>query len=356
MKNISLIILLFCLLSCVEKDQKSIFDQKHPEFELKGVKLEYKEIIDPWKIDQKNSYLIIQEKDIIPEDQPLIYIIDKKTNEIVNSKGVIGFGPLEITDAHIFDPGNSEDTFWVNSVTAKKLSEFSLLDTSRLAINEFRQTEPMILAYKVYLTRNNTFLCLMADSPYKLVEFDSHGNFLKGHGKWEPIAKYKELDDYLLGTYNKGELKTNSKKDYFVKVSLYRDRIEIFDYNSKSFNIIDGPRMELPEVNISGTGSNASMGFRFDQIYGYRDVSITENFLFLLYSGYSQLEISQTGIEALTVYMMTTSGKLVAKFSLDIGIRSLAVDEKLGKIYGVTRDENPGIAVFDFPKHLLNNP
>jgi hypothetical protein len=29
------------------------------------------------------------------------------------------------------------------------------------------------------------------------------------------------------------------------------------------------------------------------------------------------------------------------------------VDEKLGKIYGLTTDENPGIAVFDIPERFL---
>jgi hypothetical protein len=40
---------------------------------------------------------------------------------------------------------------------------------------------------------------------------------------------------------------------------------------------------------------------------------------------------------------------------LNKSIRGLTVDESLGKIYGITTDEDPGIAVFDIPKELLKN-
>jgi hypothetical protein len=181
------------------------------------------------------------------------------------------------------------------------------------------------------------------------------GNEIAGYGKWEQIPEQPEMDNYLLMTYNKGRLKTNSEKNVFVKASLYRDRLEIFDYETKKFTIIDGPRLELPPANISGSGSNSALVFSMDQKYGHRDIAVGRKFIYDLYSGRSQQEIQETGRDCETVYVLTIKGEMVAKFELDKSIWGITVDEDLGKIYGITTDEEPGIAVFDIPKQLLEN-
>lgn len=176
---------------------------------------------------------------------------------------------------------------------------------------------------------------------------------MAGYGKWQQIPERPEMDNFLLSTYNKGKLKSNSAKKVFVKASLYRDRIEIFDYETKSFTIVDGPRLELPPAIISGSASNSTLVISMDQKYGYKDISVGENLIYALYSGQSQQEIQLTGKDSETVYIISQKGEMVAKIELDISIRGIAVDEALGKIYGLTTDEDPGIAVFDIPEELL---
>lgn len=360
MKSSISILLFGCLLilsNCNSKNSSLPFDFPNngkPEYDLIGEKIYFPEVLSPWKIDQKGEFLIIQESYKIPSDKPLIHIIRKNPMSIHASKGIIGEGPGQITDADIFDPGLSDSTFWINAVMSKKMAQFNLYDTSRLSIREFRQPESMLFAYMMYLTPNESFLCMVADTPNKLTEFDFDGKKIGGYGTWEQVPQKPEMDNFLLMTYNKGRLKSNQTKRFFVKASVYRDRIEIFDYLNKTFKIIDGPNLELPEVQISGSGSNSALVFSMDQKYGYKDVAVSEKFIYGLYSGRSQQEIQETGKDSETVFVLSKKGEVIGKLMLDLSIRGITVDESLMKIYGITTDENPGIAVFDIPKELLD--
>lgn len=354
--SICFLSILFFLTLCNQKAPNTSFDfpaNGKPEYTLSGKKTFIPELLNPKKIDQKGAFLIIQESSRIPSNRPLIHIIRKNPISLYTSKGVIGEGPGQISDADIFDQGLSDSTFWINAVMSKKMSLFNLYDTSRLAIKEFRQPENMMFAYTIYLTSSGSFICLMADSPNKLTEFDFDGNIIAGYGTWEQIPEQPEMDNFLLMTYNKGRLKTNSQKSIFVKASLYRDRLEIFNYESKKFISLDGPRMELPPANISGSGPNSALVFSMDQKYGHRDIALGKELIYDLYCGRSQQEIQETAKDSDIVYVLTFQGEIMAKLILDISINGITVDETLGKIYGITTDEEPGIAVFDIPKELL---
>jgi hypothetical protein len=359
MKKILFSFFLLCILcfsKCNSNNPTSIFDFERngkPIYQLTGQKFYFPEILNPRKIDTKGEFIIIQESYRVASDKPLIHILRKNPLSIYRSKGVIGDGPGLISDADIFDPGLSDSTFWINAVMSKKIAQFSLYDTSRLSIMEYRQPGNTLLAFTMYLTKSGTFMSMMADSPNKLTEFDFEGNKIADYGTWEQIPEQPEMDNFLLMTYNKGKLKSNEGKRYFVKASLYRDRIEIFDHNNKEFTIIDGPKLDLPAANISGSGSNSVLVFSMDQKYSYKDIAVGEKFIYTLYSGYSQQEIDNSGKDSETVFVLTFDGKMVSKFELDISLRGITIDESLGKIYGLTTDEDPGIAVFDIPAELL---
>ena len=88
--------------------------------------------------------------------------------------------------------------------------------------------------------------------------------------------------------------------------------------------------------------------------YGHRDIDFSKRYIYDLYGGYSEVAYRKTEILAKTVYILTKKGEMVARLDLDKSVISITVDEKLGKIYGITTDKEPGIAVFDIPKELLD--
>lgn len=335
-----------------EKYQFNPIDEL-PIHVLKSKKYNFEKLKNPMNIRTKSHLLIVFENSRIDTTFPPIHIIEKNKLIYLRGKGVTGFGPLEISNAELFDVGFNDSTFWVYASMNKRVSEFSLYDTTQLAIAEYKQPENMYLVYNMYFTLDSTFLGLSSSDNSRFVEYNPKGERITGYGEWERIAGYPEMDNYLLQDLNKGWFRVNEDKTFFVKASIFRDRLEIFNYETKEFKLVNGPRLELPKFSIEGSGSNSVLVFAPEEAYGHRDIGFGKTFIYDLYGGLNEQHILETSEVAKTIYLITYEGEIITKLELDRSIRSIAVDENLGKIYGITTDENPGIAVFDIPKELL---
>jgi hypothetical protein len=346
------------LCACNSKNPKSIFDfpaNGKPVFYLKSEKAYLPEILSPYKIERKGKFLIVIENSLIPLDKPIIHIVDMKTLNYVMSKGVNGLGPNEITDAHLFDPGFSDSTFWVNSTGSKRMAEFSLFDTAQLSIHEFRQPQIMYAAYKTTMLTDSTFLCIVASDSNRFVEYGLNGKRIAGYGKWEPIPNRPGLTDFLISIVHAGWFKVDRDANLYVNASTYHDRIDIFDYNTKQSIFVNGPRLDYPHFDIANSAAGPGVIFGSEAKYGHRDISFGGKYMYDLYGGYSDNDYKRTGKLAETIFILTKEGEMVAKLNLDRSLFSITVNEANGKIYGITTDENPGIAVFDIPTELLKN-
>jgi hypothetical protein len=136
-----------------------------------------------------------------------------------------------------------------------------------------------------------------------------------------------------------------------VKACIFRDRLEIFNYNSKEFIIVDGPSLDLPTFQMMGKDQDLYIPLE-DNPYKYRDISITQDYIFALYGGVGEFEYRKTGKLAEKIYVFTHDGEPVSILELDRSLLGLTVDAAKKKIFGITTDENPGIAVFDLPDVL----
>jgi hypothetical protein len=358
---ISIISYLILNFACTNTPKKPFELVDRDIYNLTGVKIYFPELLTPVNINSVGDFIIVSERNRLSPELPLIHVIKKEPLIYQFPKGVTGFGPLEIPDAFLVEPGFADSVFTVYSAMSKKFADFSLNDTSRLGISEYKQPEGMFEMYKMYHATDSSAIGIMTNDPNRLVEFSTtNGKRIAGYGTWEKIPDADHLIDYTdpdinyhMGEINAGRIKSNRKLGLFVKTNAFRDRIEIFHYDTKTFNIVDGPRLEVPDFKILHSGGQSAVVFNPDYPQGHGDVAIDENYIYSLYSGITEKEIYQTNEIAKTIYVLTHTGEVVGKFNLDISIRDLVVDEKLGKIYGLTTDENPGIAVFDIPERFL---
>ncbi|WP_288368631.1 BF3164 family lipoprotein [uncultured Roseivirga sp.] len=353
----SLILVTYTLItSCTSNDSKNPFDfasKEHLVYSLKGKKYTFDVILSPYKIERKNEFLILVENRKVSTEQPLIHILRCGNLEYVASKGVNGLGPYEITDADVFDHGFNDSTFWVNSTMSKKMAEFSLYDLSKLAIREIRLPENMATAFKSHFASDSTFISLATNDSARLIEYNRNGEKIAGYGRWKKVPNQPDLSNYMLQNIYGGWFKKDPYDSLILKALAYVDRIEIFDLRTKSFTIINGPRKEIPPFQILGTGASAIAAYSRDIKFGHRDITAGKKYLYDLYGGFSEEEYLQTSKLAETIYVISKKGDVKAKLNLDRSLRTIAVNEELGKLYGITTDENPGIAVFDIPRELL---
>lgn len=297
----------------------------------------------------KKGKLLVSENPRVSPDLPLMHVIDAGDMSYNFSQGKMGFGPGEISDASDFDLGSNDSTFWVYSSMEKRISEFSLFEPSELAKKQIKQPENFFKAYSCLILTDSTFLGMFVDSPYRLVEFGFNNDFEKGYGTLENFTERTDLDNFNLSQINSGWFNSNYDKTIFAIASIFYDKIDVFDTRTKEFKTIYGPDPEVFDFEVDYKDSGPSLSFSWDAPYQYRDIEITNDRIYALYGGTSEPEISKTSEIARTLRVYDLDGNLLELYHLDRSLRSIALDIENKKIYGITTDSDPGIAVFSLP-------
>ena len=351
-------LILFALLICScqkepEKgDHRIIKEEDFKVISLTSKKLYFEQIINPSNIGLAGRNVLISEAWRVPEQHPRIHMIDAENWTYDKAKGKYGEGPLELVDASLFFAGENPDTFWVYSMNRKKLVEYSISDATVLGKSEWKMTEPMMNLWFFMPATDSTYLGISREDKNRILEFDKAGNQIGGYGDWEKIKDGPDLNDYQLAELNSSFFKGNPDEGLFIRVGLRRDRLEIFDNRDKSFIIIDGPELELPPFEIIEAGGIVHLYHSPDPPYQYRDAAVTDKYVFALYAGVSHSEFKNTAVLAEQIWVFDHKGQPLWKLMLDRSIINFVINEDTNEIYGLTTDEDPGIAVFSIPKEL----
>lgn len=80
----------------------------------------------------------------------------------------------------------------------------------------------------------------------------------------------------------------------------------------------------------------------------YKDLAVTEDCLYALYSGRSFKDYGLKKQECPYVYVYDWSGRQLALYELDLPIQCLCVDEEARRIYGIANNPDPELVYFDF--------
>ncbi len=350
--------LLIILLTLCCKDRggdhpiKELLDKELQSYSLRSEKKEMEQFKDPTELGMKGDWLIVSENYRVPESFPRIHLINRKNWTDYIPKGVQGYGPMEITDAAMIEEGQEEGSFWVYNMNRRLFAQFSLTDTSMLAIDQVKFSESMAMVHFICIATDSSYIATMWEGEYKLVEFHKDGRRIGEYGRYETVEGHEGLTNYQLTYLNGGWLKGNPKNGLFVRAAIRRDRLEIFDHAKKTFTIIDGPDKKIPPFRLVDAGDKVHMDISISEPFRYRDIAITDAYIFALYGGISHLEYMETGELAKTVYVLTHKGDPLAKINLDRSISGMVVCEKSNLLYGITTDEDPGIAVFELPMNF----
>ncbi|SIN70498.1 BF3164 family lipoprotein [Algoriphagus halophilus] len=317
--------------------------------ELKSKKFYFEEIKIPMLIQSKKGKLVVSEHPRIAPGLPLLHVVNGGDMTYEFSHGKVGFGPGELSDVSGFDLGSNDSTFWVYSAMEKRISEFSLFESSDLAKDQIKQPENFFKATDCLFLTDSTFLGMFVDSPHRLVEFGFDNDFEKGYGTLENFTARNDLDNYNLSQINSGWFRSNEDKSIFAIACIYYDKLEVFNSKTKEFKTIYGPDLEVFDFEVKYKTSGPSLLFPWEAPYQYRDIAITNDRIYALYGGISEPEISQTSEIARIIRVYDLDGNLLELYHLDRSLRSIELDIENEKIYGITTDSDPGIAFFKLP-------
>ncbi|MEX2566806.1 MAG: BF3164 family lipoprotein [Cyclobacteriaceae bacterium] len=348
--------MLFFLSFCGEpastsKNVKSFSKESIPEsIALLGKKYYFDQLKMPLNLIIKDRYLIVGESRRIPSEFSPVHVIDHRTMEYKMAKGMIGFGPGEISDAWILDPGSEEETFWVYSAMEKRFSEFNLNDTLALSHNQIKQSGDFFMAVLMTWASDSTVMCRLANDEHQFVEFHIDGTRVREFGLWKDMLVRKDLNDFMMAQLHKGWFKGDLRNNIFVSAGIYRDRLDILNKSSGEILTINGPENKIPEFKIvSGQGQSPGLIVDINEPYAYKDIYIGDKFLYGLYCGRTVKQMREGNETATEIYVFDKQGNIQYEFKLDQSISSLAVDEISRKLFGISTDEDPGIIMFDMP-------
>ncbi|RZS97087.1 BF3164 family lipoprotein [Cecembia calidifontis] len=337
-KFILFIVLIF--ISC--KDENPVNEKI-----LTSKKIIFNELINPQKIFLKGDYIIVFERNGIPEDKAPIHLIDLIEFKYKTSCGKIGFGPGELPDAHNFDFGFNDSTFWVYSALDKKINEFSLFFYNDLALNQIKQSEQFYKVYSALFSEEEKFIGLQVDSPHRFIEFDILNGQEEGFGKLKNFTDLKIEDSFLLSQLNMGWFGSSQNKSIFAVAYNFFPVVEIFHKETQEFYYFIKDESFKPKFKIQGNTGNDFIFWDLNSPYQFRDIWITDKHIFALFGGYSENQIQKQSTVAKQVYKLSLKGELIEIYNLDRSINNFAVNNSEDLIIGLTTDENPGIAIFE---------
>lgn len=338
------------LIGCSQSNKSSdTINLKFSDFarkeNLKGEKKVLDNLLNPRKILLKNNILIVSSR----ESNNLIHLIDKDKLNYISSKGIQGDGPGEIRSIiWELDRGLNDSTFWAYDINSKAIHEFDLYGQSKYASRTITQKQDWFMSFSNHWISPNEIISNVSRDNFKFGIFDSLGNRVKSFGSWSPEKEIDENTGHLLLLLNQGPIEFNSANQTLVHSRIQYELLEINDLKTgKTFGIY-GPKLYEVEYDVFDSDGLPVANVDVDTPQGYSDVFVGEESIFAIYIGKTPASIKTSGESSRTIFEFDLAGNPLSLFELNYPIQSITVDEKEKKIYTITDDREPGIAVFKY--------
>jgi len=350
------IILLFS--TCIQKvsDGAIYFTEKDlpKAIDLKGVKYSFPQIINPIGVFLKDGKAIVFERKSLTNDK--FHIIDLKTEMYIQSKGVDGLGPGEITVISKIENSGDGDKIWTYDPEQRVFSKFNLGDTSKLAEEQFRAPETASYITEVVWTSDTTLLGNAVDGWTKYLHLSNSGDTLALFSDWKDMTKGKEfprglkandMDANLVSNVFQGPLRASLDKRHFVKIGKSVDYLDVIDIQNQQVKTIYGPTQEIQDFKISLWDGYQMPVFSNERTTRYSDAFAEKNSFYALFRGKPYRELSDPD-NLNRIFEFDYDGNILNQYQLDYPIFGFAVDEENKAIYGLTVDREPNLVRFDY--------
>jgi hypothetical protein len=285
-------------------------------------------------IDQANKYIL--------------HIFDIKNNKYINNLGSKGQGPNEFLYLSSL----------VNS-TSHHFLAYDLLDNSLKKINI-----DSLLAGNVFYDKLITFNSISNLSVFP-TEYDNYiafglydSNMFKLIGKDGgdlgyfldfPVEKSKMngIDNKNTALAYQGILSINPDKNKMVYASLYSTILGIYDINQASIAQNFLLLYDYPQYTIQNEEKGMSSPITKDGISAFRDVYVTDKYIYSLYSGKKISALKEKAFEAQDIYVFDWDGNPIVHYNLDVAINTIAVIPDNKKIYAISNLPEPTLIEFE---------
>ncbi len=345
--------------SCQAKEEQvgeGYFDEDDlPEvISLKGRKYEFTEILNPKGIHLQDGIVVIFEVKHVGDDK--FHIIDLANEEYLQTKGIDGLGPGEISVISQIEADSDRNKIWTYDPELRLFSKFSLSDSSRLAEDQYRAPETSFYITQAVHTSDSTLLGNAVDGWTKYLHLTKSGDTLALFGDWKDMVQGKEfprgvkageLDANLVSNLFQGPLRISPDKKHAIKFGMQVDFIDIIDVEKQQINTIYGPDKGIQDFKLTYWDGFQMPVFNPSSTTRYADGYAGMDSFYVLFRGKPYSQISSPD-NPNRIFEFDYEGNILNQYQLDYPLFGFAVDEANRAIYGVTVDSEPNLVRFDY--------
>lgn len=294
------------------------------------------------------EHILFQENKLIvtknlPEELILVYDLSSGNRTV---KGQYGEGPGEIRSPWSVQRGDNSGEFWVASIGQKRLSRFGLNSDEILAEEQIKLTGEAVIVMEPLALSDEEFIGTSLDGKSILTLFNGDGQILNRLGEWSAKTDFGEYPSHVISALYEGRLRANNTKVLYSCIAL--DRFMVLDMLNDELNEYKGPFNIEPEFGTVPDRGMPVFAPSPDTKFGFIDSYLSNDYIYLLYSGLSPKEITQTGKMANDLLVYDLEGNLLHHFLLDMSLKAFSIDETSSTIYGLTSYMNDDAKVVRF--------
>lgn len=282
-------------------------------------------------------------------NEQLFHVFDIKNNIYINNLGIKGQGPGEFLHPFSLVYSSPHDFLSYdlldNSLKLINLDSLKKGEVSYRKLLSFNS----ISNSSVFPTKYNNYvgLGLYTSNMFKLIDF--YGNDI-GLFMDYPIEKRKnsqKIDHRNFALAYQGVLNMSPNKNKIVYASNYGTILGIYNVNDSSIDQNFLLICDYPQYIVQNEEGGISSPITKEGISAFRDIYVTDKYIYSLYSGAKISELRERAFEAKDIYVFDWEGNPIVHYYLDVPINNIAVLPNNKKIYAISNLPDPTMIEFE---------
>lgn len=210
--------------------------------------------------------------------------------------------------------------------------------------------------YQKVIKVNDSILIGTGIFENRYVVSDKMGKPLYHFGEYPFRDKLKGKNWQNIAMAYQGDLDIKPDGTKIVSSAEYAVYLEILSVEyGKKISVHKTLAETFPDFTSDNAPGIITADIKPSNIHGYRDLCVTNKYIFALFSGESYEQVGNLVYSPKTIIIYDWDGKLIKRLSLSHRVTCIAVDDNCEKLYAITYSEEPRLVYFRLPEELNNN-
>jgi hypothetical protein len=314
------------------------------------ISLELKDIIPSDSIGNPVDLICVGKYLILLDNHPIkgrgkIQVFDKRSLKFISSSGYYGSGPGELTSPiGLNNIPNDSTKFSIYDLALKRLTIYEIKNgevkvNNMITLKHGLPYFPVVIDTLIFSLDFN-----LEDS--RISVYNMEGNYIKSIGKLLPGLK-KGVPARIHTHASQGRLRATPDGRFLVVVAVYSDIIDIYDREGNLIKRFHGPLNVTPIYNVVTNNGVPIMAVDIEKaIWGYINVSLTENFIYARFTG----EKFKERADGKYIHVYDYNGKFLKCFKFDRNVFEAVFDPETRRFFTFQLYPQPLILAYEIPR------